>query len=76
MGENEPPIDWSPKSNDFSSETWDVLTAIARRVKSLPPPDNGGKEEGDGMSGDREPKNPLPRTPLSGAVCIEIIDEK
>lgn len=75
MGEHEP-INWSPKSTGFSPEAWDVLLDIARRVKSLPPPDNGGKEEGDGMSGDREPKNPLPRTPLSGAFCIEIIDKK
>ncbi len=57
----------------FPVETWDAFQAIGRKLSDMPPPSHGQNPEdhGDG-SGDREPRKPLPRAPLSGAAVLEL----
>lgn len=58
----------------FSFETWDALQAIGSRlVKSA---DGQNPDDLGGSSGDREPRPPLPSSPLSGSVelVLSVVD--
>lgn len=54
----------------FSAETWDAIQLIGEKLIKIPPAEMPDIE--DGMTGDREPRNPYPRAPLSGAVAVEL----